>query len=230
MKAQLSDRRRAGFRALRDDVCDARRRRAASVAPSRAIVGERRDARVSRSTTQTRIRAANRSRMCARCDANTPHRMRHRAEQKRHASDTQRVARAAGRSNGRRAARVRITISRRPSSDDPLLRHKTTRRAEYDRGMAEAEAKGAFDMLFFNERGELTEGGRSNVFVKLRDVVDAAARVGRAAGRDARRVAGGLGTCARRTRADPRRCAECRSADGVQRTARRSRHGSWAER
>ncbi|WP_027211738.1 aminodeoxychorismate synthase component I [Burkholderia sp. WSM2232] len=50
---------------------------------------------------------------------------------------------------------------------DPLLRHKTTRRAEYDRGWREAEARGAFDTLFFNERGELTEGGRSNVFVKL---------------------------------------------------------------
>lgn len=52
-------------------------------------------------------------------------------------------------------------------SGDPLLQHKTTRRAEYDRGWREAEAKGAFDTLFFNERGELTEGGRSNVFVKL---------------------------------------------------------------
>lgn len=50
---------------------------------------------------------------------------------------------------------------------DPLLHHKTTRRADYDRGWCEAEAKGAFDTLFFNERGELTEGGRSNVFVKL---------------------------------------------------------------
>jgi len=52
-------------------------------------------------------------------------------------------------------------------SGDPLLRHKTTHRAQYDRGWREAEAKGAFDTLFFNERGELTEGGRSNVFVKL---------------------------------------------------------------
>jgi para-aminobenzoate synthetase/4-amino-4-deoxychorismate lyase len=50
---------------------------------------------------------------------------------------------------------------------DLLLRHKTTHRAQYDRGWREAEAKGAFDTLFFNERGELTEGGRSNVFVKL---------------------------------------------------------------
>ena len=53
------------------------------------------------------------------------------------------------------------------SSRDPLLRHKTTRREEYDRAWREAEAKGAFDMLFFNERDELTEGGRTNVFVKL---------------------------------------------------------------
>ncbi|CAB3769901.1 chorismate-binding protein [Paraburkholderia humisilvae] len=52
-------------------------------------------------------------------------------------------------------------------SDDPLLRHKTTRRAEFDRGWREAEATDAFDTLFFNERGELTEGGRSNVFVKV---------------------------------------------------------------
>jgi para-aminobenzoate synthetase/4-amino-4-deoxychorismate lyase len=53
------------------------------------------------------------------------------------------------------------------SADDPLLRHKTTSREEYDRAWREAEAQGAFDMLFFNERGELTEGGRSNVFVRL---------------------------------------------------------------
>jgi para-aminobenzoate synthetase/4-amino-4-deoxychorismate lyase len=48
-----------------------------------------------------------------------------------------------------------------------LLRHKSTSRAEYDRAWRLAEAQGGFDMLFFNERGELTEGGRSNVFVKL---------------------------------------------------------------
>jgi len=52
-------------------------------------------------------------------------------------------------------------------ADDPLLRHKTTSREEYDRAWREAEAQGAFDMLFFNERAELTEGGRSNVFVRL---------------------------------------------------------------
>ncbi|POR56037.1 para-aminobenzoate synthetase/4-amino-4-deoxychorismate lyase [Paraburkholderia eburnea] len=52
-------------------------------------------------------------------------------------------------------------------SADALLLRKSTRRAEFDRAWREAETQGAFDMLFFNERGELTEGGRSNVFVKL---------------------------------------------------------------
>ncbi|VVE24364.1 para-aminobenzoate synthase subunit I [Pandoraea communis] len=49
---------------------------------------------------------------------------------------------------------------------DLFLRHKTTVRAQYDDAWRAAEAKGAFDVLFFNKRGELTEGGRSNVFVK----------------------------------------------------------------
>jgi para-aminobenzoate synthetase/4-amino-4-deoxychorismate lyase len=53
------------------------------------------------------------------------------------------------------------------ASADALLLRKSTRRAEFDRAWREAETQGAFDMLFFNERGELTEGGRSNVFVKL---------------------------------------------------------------
>jgi para-aminobenzoate synthetase/4-amino-4-deoxychorismate lyase len=51
-------------------------------------------------------------------------------------------------------------------ANDLFLRHKTTVRARYDAAWRDAEANGAFDTLFFNERGELTEGGRSNVFVK----------------------------------------------------------------
>ncbi|CAB3776990.1 aminodeoxychorismate synthase component I [Pararobbsia alpina] len=51
-------------------------------------------------------------------------------------------------------------------ADDPLLRYKTTRRDQYDSAWRAADTQGAFDMLFFNTRGELTEGGRSNVFVK----------------------------------------------------------------
>jgi para-aminobenzoate synthetase/4-amino-4-deoxychorismate lyase len=52
-------------------------------------------------------------------------------------------------------------------SSELFLRHKSTMRERYDAAWKGAEAQGAFDQLFFNERGELTEGGRSNVFVKL---------------------------------------------------------------
>nr|WP_314630242.1 aminodeoxychorismate synthase component I [uncultured Janthinobacterium sp.] len=53
------------------------------------------------------------------------------------------------------------------SADDLFLRHKSSVRTRYDAAWRAAEAQGGFDMLFFNERGELTEGGRSNVFVQL---------------------------------------------------------------
>ena len=52
-------------------------------------------------------------------------------------------------------------------ADDLFLRHKTSIRGRYDAAWRDAEARGCFDTLFFNGRGELTEGGRSNVFVKL---------------------------------------------------------------
>jgi para-aminobenzoate synthetase/4-amino-4-deoxychorismate lyase len=52
-------------------------------------------------------------------------------------------------------------------SSELFLRHKTSVRERYDAAWREAESQGAFDTLFFNELGELTEGGRSNVFVKL---------------------------------------------------------------
>ena len=50
---------------------------------------------------------------------------------------------------------------------DLFLRHKTSVRTRYDNAWRDAEAQGAFDTLFFNQRGELTEGGRSSVFVKV---------------------------------------------------------------
>ena len=48
-----------------------------------------------------------------------------------------------------------------------LLAHKTSCRSAYDAAVRAAEQAGAFDRLFFNAAGHLTEGGRSNVFVKL---------------------------------------------------------------
>jgi para-aminobenzoate synthetase/4-amino-4-deoxychorismate lyase len=55
----------------------------------------------------------------------------------------------------------------RVQSGDLFLRHKTTVRQRYDQAWQQAQQLGAFDMLFFNDEGELTEGGRSSVFVKL---------------------------------------------------------------
>lgn len=63
---------------------------------------------------------------------------------------------------------VRIILAKESTeSTDLFLRHKTTVRSVYDAAWREAETLGAFDALFFNERDELTEGGRSNVFVRL---------------------------------------------------------------
>ena len=63
---------------------------------------------------------------------------------------------------------VTVRLADRPL-DDPhgLGAHKTTLRARYDEGLRAALAAGAFDTLFFDSAGRLTEGGRSNVFVLL---------------------------------------------------------------
>ncbi|MES2899708.1 MAG: aminodeoxychorismate synthase component I [Pseudomonadota bacterium] len=60
-----------------------------------------------------------------------------------------------------------LISSERTDSDELFLRHKSSVRKRYDAAWRAAESQGAFDTLFFNQRGELTEGGRSNVFVKL---------------------------------------------------------------
>jgi para-aminobenzoate synthetase/4-amino-4-deoxychorismate lyase len=64
--------------------------------------------------------------------------------------------------------RIKAFIApQRSHSEDLLLRHKTSCRTRYDQAWKDAEQRGGFDMLFFNEHDELTEGGRSNVLVKL---------------------------------------------------------------
>jgi para-aminobenzoate synthetase/4-amino-4-deoxychorismate lyase len=52
-------------------------------------------------------------------------------------------------------------------ADELFARHKTSIRTRYDAAWRAAEQQGGFDTLFFNQRGELTEGGRSNVFVRI---------------------------------------------------------------
>ena len=51
-------------------------------------------------------------------------------------------------------------------SSDPLLAHKTTARHRYDSAWKKAEELGGFDALFTNEKSEVTEGGRSSLFIK----------------------------------------------------------------
>jgi para-aminobenzoate synthetase/4-amino-4-deoxychorismate lyase len=61
---------------------------------------------------------------------------------------------------------VRLLLAKQSmQSHDVFLRHKTTLRRRYDLAWQAAERMGAFDTLFVNEKSQVTEGGRSNLFV-----------------------------------------------------------------
>ena len=60
---------------------------------------------------------------------------------------------------------VRISTERTHSSD-VFLRHKTTHRDLYERELAKARTEGCNEVLFLNERNELTEGAISNLFLQ----------------------------------------------------------------
>jgi para-aminobenzoate synthetase/4-amino-4-deoxychorismate lyase len=63
---------------------------------------------------------------------------------------------------------VTVLLSSEPVDSTALFaRHKTSIRSRYDAAWKAAESVGAFDTLFFNERDELAEGGRSSVFVRV---------------------------------------------------------------
>jgi branched-subunit amino acid aminotransferase/4-amino-4-deoxychorismate lyase len=57
---------------------------------------------------------------------------------------------------------------RRFDSSDPLLRHKTTRREIYETELARSNAD---EVLFLNERDEVCEGARANVFLAREGVL-----------------------------------------------------------
>ncbi|MBI2306002.1 MAG: aminodeoxychorismate synthase component I [Rhodocyclales bacterium] len=60
-----------------------------------------------------------------------------------------------------------VFSSQRLDSHSPWLRHKTTVRALYEDELARLSADPmVFDAIFLNERGEVCEGARSNVFVR----------------------------------------------------------------
>jgi para-aminobenzoate synthetase/4-amino-4-deoxychorismate lyase len=54
-------------------------------------------------------------------------------------------------------------------SGDALLRHKVSARDLYDRAWQESARLGGFDALFLNEKGFVTEGGRTSIFIKPKD-------------------------------------------------------------
>jgi para-aminobenzoate synthetase/4-amino-4-deoxychorismate lyase len=64
-----------------------------------------------------------------------------------------------------RIGRVRIA-SERTDPADPFLFHKTTHRPLYAAAFQQAAREGLDDMLFFNNRDELTEGAISNIFIE----------------------------------------------------------------
>ena len=52
-------------------------------------------------------------------------------------------------------------------SRDPFVHHKTTNRAWRDAELGKAREAGYDEVLFLNERGELTEGAITNVFLEI---------------------------------------------------------------
>jgi para-aminobenzoate synthetase/4-amino-4-deoxychorismate lyase len=61
-----------------------------------------------------------------------------------------------------------VLATERLDSGNPLLVHKTNRRAVYEQGRARLhEFPGAIDAIFCNERGEVCEGGISNIVVDI---------------------------------------------------------------
>jgi para-aminobenzoate synthetase/4-amino-4-deoxychorismate lyase len=67
------------------------------------------------------------------------------------------------------AGPVALVLSRRPlpEAEQTLRRHKTTQRMGYDAAIAAAAAMQAFDAVFINAAGEVTEGARSNLLAKI---------------------------------------------------------------
>jgi para-aminobenzoate synthetase/4-amino-4-deoxychorismate lyase len=71
-----------------------------------------------------------------------------------------------------RGPRCAMLATRPIEAGYPLRRHKTTDRALYDDALkAVADDPQLFDVVFLNERGEVAEGARSNVFVERAGVL-----------------------------------------------------------
>ena len=68
--------------------------------------------------------------------------------------------------------RYAVLAKQRIDSRNPLRRHKTTERAVYDAALqAVAGEPEVFDVVFLNERDEVAEGARSNVFIERNGIL-----------------------------------------------------------
>ena len=66
------------------------------------------------------------------------------------------------------AGKQKLLIAEQPINVDAWpLAHKSTVRGVYEQALQLARQRNVFDVLHFNQRGELTEGARSNVFLRL---------------------------------------------------------------
>ncbi len=100
----------------------------------------------------------------AEADLNEPHRIRLTLDRHRRvAVETISLAQAL------LVLRRAVVYPEPANSGDPFLRHKTTHRAFYDDALAWAGAQGFDEAILVNERGELTEGTRTNLFVQQGD-------------------------------------------------------------
>ncbi len=54
----------------------------------------------------------------------------------------------------------------RTNSNDLFLYHKTTKRHPYDRAYKEALSRGFIEVIFMNEKDQITEGAISNIFIR----------------------------------------------------------------
>ena len=56
--------------------------------------------------------------------------------------------------------------TRKTHSENPFLYHKTTNRKVYDAEYKRSKALGFYDVIFANQKGEITEGAISNIFIR----------------------------------------------------------------
>ncbi len=65
------------------------------------------------------------------------------------------------------ATKISVRLSPTPTNSiDVFLRHKTTHREQYNSDYAQARADGFDEVIYINERNEVTEGAISNIFIQ----------------------------------------------------------------